>query len=128
MFCVATMRQRPSILRTTRVPTLSRDGLAVFVVQHFAVDPEPRMQDGDVGCEKRHRHFRRPARAGAERAARAVQPRHQIAKAVARRGPGAVDGDELRIVGKRLRHAFGIVPVPRRVELVFKLADRSSSE
>src|SRR6202035_4440356 len=43
--------------------------------------------------------------------------RHQIAKAVARRGPGAVDGDELGVVGERLGHALGVVPVPRGVEL-----------
>src|SRR5688572_16021999 len=98
--------------------------LAKVVVQDFAIDPETRVQDCDVGREKVHMHLRRLARARPERAIRAVQPLHQVAEPLAARGPGAVDGDELRVVRERLREALGIVPVPRRVEAVLKLANQ----
>ena len=40
---------QPSILRSTRVPTHSRDGWLSASSLHLAVDPEAGVQDGDVG-------------------------------------------------------------------------------
>jgi hypothetical protein len=57
------------------------------------------------------------------RASGAVQALHQVAEAGAARGPGAVDGDELGIVDKRLAQGVGVVGVPSRIEAVFELAD-----
>src|SRR4029078_4138382 len=75
------------------------DALAVLlaqrIVHHLALDPEPRVQDGDVGGEERHLDLRRAPRGGAERAVRTMQALHQVAEALATGGPGAVDGDEL---------------------------------
>ena len=70
MFCVVTTCQRPPVLRSTRVPTHSRDGWLSASYLHLAVDPEAGVQDGDVGREKRDAHLRRFAHAGAVRAAR----------------------------------------------------------
>src|ERR1700694_5022753 len=64
--------------------------LAVLVMHDLAGDPKARMHDCDVGCEKMNVHLRRPPRACPEWAVGAVQALHQVAEAVARRGPGAV--------------------------------------
>src|SRR5690242_11922441 len=72
--------------------------LAERVVLYLALDPEPGVQDRDVGRKEAHLHLGRAPGARPERAGRAVQALHQIAEAVAARGPGAVDGDELGVV------------------------------
>jgi hypothetical protein len=78
-------------------PHASADALAVLlaqcIVHHLALDPEPRSQDCDVGGDERHFDLGRASRAGPIRAVRAV---HQVAEALATRGPGAVDGDDVR--------------------------------
>jgi len=51
-----------------------------------------------------------------------LQPLHQVVGPLAARGPGGVDGDEMRVVRESLRQA--LVPVPRRVEAVLKLANQ----
>jgi hypothetical protein len=52
-----------------------------------------------------------------------VQSLHQVAEALPARGPGAVDGDELGVVGERGGDGVGLVAVPGGVELVFEFAD-----
>jgi hypothetical protein len=94
------------------------------IVHHLALDPEPRVQDCDVGGDERHFDLGRATRARPIRAIRAVQALHQVAEALATRGPGAVDGDELCVVGERRGDGIGIVSIPSHVELVFNLADR----
>ena len=83
----------------------SADALAVLlaqcIVHHLALDSEPRVQDCDVGGDERHFDLGRATRARPVRAVRAVQALHQVAEALATRGPGAVDGDELCVVGER---------------------------
>src|SRR5207249_4551052 len=51
------------LVHHARADALAR-GLAERVVQDFAVDPEARMQDRDIGRDKAHVHLRRPVRAG----------------------------------------------------------------
>ena len=100
------------VLRRDDVPSAvdlaqhaSADALAVLlaqcIVHHLALDPEPRVQDCDVGGDERHFDLGRATRARPVRAVRAVQALHQVAEALATRGPGAVDGDELCVVGER---------------------------
>ena len=76
------------------------------------------------GARNVHVHLRRAARARRgtgrwRRAGAAIRSR----KPCAARGPGAVDGDELRVVDERFGHGLGVVRVPRRVEAVFEFAD-----
>ena len=123
MFCVATIRQRPSILRTTRVPMLSA---TAWLSASCKTSPSIQKRvcriamsgvrkctciSGDLRVLDRNGPFA-PCR-------RCIRSRNPCAA----RGPGAVDGDELRVVRERLGDALGIVRVPRRVEAVFELAN-----
>ena len=124
VFCTATVRQRPSSLRTTRMPTPSR--------ATPCRPPRHRRTRESANAPSRH-----PARgcghaspafraSSSERPAGAVQPLHQVEKFGAGLHPDAVDGDELAVVGQRLDHAVRIVAVPGVVEARLDLPDRAS--
>jgi hypothetical protein len=128
------------VLRRNDVPTAvdlaqhaSADALAVLlaqcIVHHLALDPEPRVQDCDVGRDECHLDLGRAPRARPVRAVRAVQALHQVAESLTARGPGAVDGDELCVVDKRRGDGIGIRPSLSLTQAVdFNIRERNLRE